>query len=319
MTNAARVLDEHDLADEEVAERERARQVGVRPQLVRQLDREADRLAAGLEGALVGRLHVAGPAAGDDRVAGLGERPSHGLRPLVVLRARLGSRGAEDRDARDVGERFEALDELAHDAEDPPRVLGGEVQHRVACTVQALLLQRFSPDHHRGRAPREATAAGRGTEGRSRSLPKTTGPFPAGGGGRHADSGPGGGDPGRAARDRLLRERRRTSRTRRRRSTRRAAEAARVAGQPGPARSLQVLVYDPGDRELVRVSLPMWLVRKLDHEVDWDDDDWDAEDGDKVRHALRGRISLRDLEKSALGTLIEVEEEDGEQVLVWLR
>ncbi len=96
-------------------------------------------------------------------------------------------------------------------------------------------------------------------------------------------------------------------------------EAARVTGRPGPARSLQVLVYDPGDRELVRVSLPMWLVRKLDHEVDWDDEDWDAEGGDKVRHALRGRLTLRDLEKSALGTLIEVEEEDGEQVLVWLR
>jgi hypothetical protein len=96
-------------------------------------------------------------------------------------------------------------------------------------------------------------------------------------------------------------------------------EAARFAGRPGPARSLQVLVYDPGDRELVRVSLPMWLVRKLEHEADWNDDEWDDQGGDKVRHALRGRLSLRDLEKSALGTLIEVEEEDGEQVLVWLR
>jgi hypothetical protein len=97
------------------------------------------------------------------------------------------------------------------------------------------------------------------------------------------------------------------------------AEAARFAGRPGPARSLQVLVYDPGDRELVRVSLPMWLVRKLEHEADWDDDEWDDQGGDKVRHALRGKLRLRDLEKSALGTLIEVEEEDGEQVLVWLK
>jgi hypothetical protein len=98
------------------------------------------------------------------------------------------------------------------------------------------------------------------------------------------------------------------------------AEAARYAGRPGPARSLQVLVYDPGDRELVRVSLPMWIVRKLEHEAaDWDDEAWDDEGGDKVRHALHGRLSLRDLEKAALGTLIEVEEEDGEQVLVWLK
>jgi hypothetical protein len=97
------------------------------------------------------------------------------------------------------------------------------------------------------------------------------------------------------------------------------AEAARFAGRPGPARSLQVLVYDPGDRELVRVSLPMWVVRKLEHEADWDDGEWDDQGGDKVRHALRGKLRLRDLEKSALGTLIEVEEKDGEQVLVWLK
>ena len=86
------------------------------------------------------------------------------------------------------------------------------------------------------------------------------------------------------------------------------AEAARYAGRPGPARSLQVLVYDPGDRELVRVSLPMWLVRKLEHEADWDDDAWDDQGGDTVRHALRGKLSLRELERSALGTLVEVEE-----------
>lgn len=97
------------------------------------------------------------------------------------------------------------------------------------------------------------------------------------------------------------------------------AEAARYAGRPGPARSLQVLVYDPGDRELVKVSLPMWVVRKIEHEADWNDDQWDGEGGDTVRHALRGRLRLRDLEKSALGTLVEVEEENGEQVLVWLR
>lgn len=97
------------------------------------------------------------------------------------------------------------------------------------------------------------------------------------------------------------------------------AEAARYAGRPGPARSLQVLVYDPGDRELVRVSLPMWLVRKLEREADWDGGEWDDQGGEQVRHALRGKLSLRELERSALGTLIEVEEEDGEQVLVWLK
>lgn len=97
------------------------------------------------------------------------------------------------------------------------------------------------------------------------------------------------------------------------------AEAEALAGRKGPARSLQVLVYDPGDRELVRVSLPMWVARRLEKEVDWDDVDLDGDGGNQVRRALRGRITLRDLERSALGTLVEVEEESGEQVLVWLR
>ena len=42
--------------------------------LERQLDAEADRDAAGLQRALVGGLHDAGPATGDHRVAGLGQR-----------------------------------------------------------------------------------------------------------------------------------------------------------------------------------------------------------------------------------------------------
>jgi len=94
------------------------------------------------------------------------------------------------------------------------------------------------------------------------------------------------------------------------------AEAEALAGRTGPARSVQVLVYDPGDKELVRVSVPMWLARKLAKEGDWASDE---EGGDKVGRALHGRLDLRDLERSGLGTLVEVEEEDGEQVLVWLR
>jgi hypothetical protein len=97
------------------------------------------------------------------------------------------------------------------------------------------------------------------------------------------------------------------------------AEAEALAGRPGPARSVQVLVYDPAERELVRVSVPMWIARRIEKEADWDDIDLDGEGGDPVRRALRGRVSLRDLESSALGTLIEVEDEDGEQVMVWLR
>jgi len=98
------------------------------------------------------------------------------------------------------------------------------------------------------------------------------------------------------------------------------AEAESLAGRQGPARSVQVLVYDPADRELVRVSVPMWIARRIEKESDWDDVDfYDSDGGDRALRALRGRISLRDLERSALGTLIEVEDEDGEQVMVWLR
>lgn len=100
------------------------------------------------------------------------------------------------------------------------------------------------------------------------------------------------------------------------------AEAESLAGRQGPARSVQVLVYDPGDRELVRVSVPMWVARKLEKESNWDEIDLDADSQDgaeRALHALRGRVSFKDLERSALGTLIEVEEASGEQVMVWLR
>src|SRR5947209_13943429 len=48
-------------------------------------------------------------------------------------------------------------------------------------------------------------------------------------------------------------------------------QAERLTGRPGPAHELNVLVWSPGDRELVRVSLPMWIVRRAERHVDWDD------------------------------------------------
>jgi hypothetical protein len=98
------------------------------------------------------------------------------------------------------------------------------------------------------------------------------------------------------------------------------AEAERLTGRPGRAHELNILVWNHGDRELVRVSLPMWIVRKAERRIDWDDDAFDADRGtkDRVREALR-RVRLEDLEKAGLGILAEVEEEGGDQVLVWLR
>ena len=99
------------------------------------------------------------------------------------------------------------------------------------------------------------------------------------------------------------------------------AEAERLAGRPGRAHELNVLVWNRDDHELVRVSLPMWMVRRAERHIDWDDDDafdGDRRVGDHVREALR-HVRLEDLEKAGLGILAEVEEEGGDQVLVWLR
>jgi hypothetical protein len=96
-------------------------------------------------------------------------------------------------------------------------------------------------------------------------------------------------------------------------------EAERLTGRPGRASELNVLVWNRDDGELVRVSLPMWLVRKAERRVDWRDE---LENGDSasdhVRNALR-RVRLEDVEKAGLGILAEVEEDGGDQVLVWLR
>lgn len=101
--------------------------------------------------------------------------------------------------------------------------------------------------------------------------------------------------------------------------------AGEVAGKEGPARELRVLVYDPDDRKLVRVELPLGLVRRLSRDAEFD---WDFDDHDFCRSSSRGcsearrklrKFRGRDLDKLPLGTLVEVTEDDGERVLVYLR
>jgi len=97
-------------------------------------------------------------------------------------------------------------------------------------------------------------------------------------------------------------------------------EAARYAGKTGRAREVNVLVYEPDEEQLIRVSLPMWVVRKMERHVDWDDVDVeDDDDAAHVKRVLQRRIRLEDIEKAGLGMLVEVDEKDGEQVLVWLK
>jgi hypothetical protein len=90
-------------------------------------------------------------------------------------------------------------------------------------------------------------------------------------------------------------------------------EAARVQGRPGPAGHLHVLVWDRAEGHLVQVSLPIWIVRKAAK-----DGDLDLDEASGAAGKVRPHLTLEQIEKAGLGTLVEVEEEDGDQVLVWL-
>ncbi|MBX7186636.1 MAG: hypothetical protein K1Y01_15960 [Vicinamibacteria bacterium] len=94
-----------------------------------------------------------------------------------------------------------------------------------------------------------------------------------------------------------------------------------VAGQQGPARELRVLVYDADERKLVRVEVPLSLVRRLADNQDFDDHDFchsGSRGCSEARRKLR-KFRGRDLEKLPLGPLVEVTEDDGERVFVYLR
>jgi hypothetical protein len=97
-------------------------------------------------------------------------------------------------------------------------------------------------------------------------------------------------------------------------------EAMRLQGRRGPAHELNVLVYEPDERKLVRVSIPMWLALKIESHVDWDKElDFDDDDRRRVERTVRRHVNLKELARASPGILIEVDDDDGEQVLVWLR
>jgi hypothetical protein len=96
------------------------------------------------------------------------------------------------------------------------------------------------------------------------------------------------------------------------------AEAAAVAGHSGRAHQVNVLVYEPDDQQLVKVSIPLWIARKIaKHEGG--ETLLDDEVGERVQRRLEHRLKLEDLEKAGRGTVVEVLDDDGSQVLVWLR
>jgi hypothetical protein len=93
------------------------------------------------------------------------------------------------------------------------------------------------------------------------------------------------------------------------------AEALRIAGT-GRAHEVNVLAYDAGERRLVRVTVPLWLVKKAQRRIDWDEDP--LADPGRVAERLR-HLNWKDLEAAGRGILVEAEEDGGEQVLIWLR
>jgi len=95
-------------------------------------------------------------------------------------------------------------------------------------------------------------------------------------------------------------------------------EVVRVQGRPGRPHRLNVVVFDPSDGELVKVSLPLWLARKVQGHIHWQDETGGDLQG-RVARRLARRVTVDDLAKAGRGLLADVEDEDGSQVLVWLR
>src|ERR1041385_801551 len=126
--HGAGVARQHHLADEEEPEEDAAPHPGVGALLVGELDVDADREPAPLHRALVGGLHDARSAAGDDGESLAGEEP-RGFGGLGIERVLgRGPGGADERHrVGHIAQALEPLDELPHDPEDPPRVATPEI------------------------------------------------------------------------------------------------------------------------------------------------------------------------------------------------
>jgi hypothetical protein len=98
------------------------------------------------------------------------------------------------------------------------------------------------------------------------------------------------------------------------RAAREQAERDRL--RPGRAHRLNVLVFDPDESRLVRVSMPIWLASKIEGQVRKGDGDRALERS--FGPGLAQRIRLKELAAAGRGLIADVEDDDG-QVLVWLR
>ena len=123
VNEAEAVFREADLARKKIVEVQRKVGVAVALLLAGQFDVQADGFTAALRRALVGGLHDARAAAGNDAELVPGKFPGNVMRGAVILVAGLHPRRAENaHGGAGLGKRQERVHEFGHDAENAPRI-----------------------------------------------------------------------------------------------------------------------------------------------------------------------------------------------------
>jgi len=85
------------------------------------------------------------------------------------------------------------------------------------------------------------------------------------------------------------------------------------SAQRGKPRRVRLLVYDEGDDQLVRLSVPLWLVRRIaDHQAE---DEREA--GGRTEELARYGLTVDRILSGGRGVLLQADEDDA-KVLVWL-
>ncbi len=89
------------------------------------------------------------------------------------------------------------------------------------------------------------------------------------------------------------------------------AEAQRSGSKGGRPRRIRAVVWDRDDRQMVRLDVPLWMVKKVARHIDVDDPE--------AREEVRRKLSLEEIDRAGRGILVDVDGAHGDRVLVWLR
>ncbi len=85
-----------------------------------------------------------------------------------------------------------------------------------------------------------------------------------------------------------------------------------MAKEPTPLTGLRVLAWGPRDKKLVRLTLPMWLVRLSGNRgVDLSDRDT------PLSTSVRLHVTAEEIERHGPGLILDLKTPGGERVLVW--